>query len=154
MVVRPNKNMQADSQYRGRNRFKSMLDGISNKTYGTKKMTKAVLYSLLTSFNSLVRPKTLALAMLTLCHISLCYVHGRKQSHLSKKASKYMMQRNGMTRQSILFTKRLSVVCGGHLTCKSSSIGPSRGSLGESRPFSLSYTIQELDWLSWADKRT
>src|ERR1700750_1840288 len=71
MVVRPNKNMQADNQYLGRNLFRIMLDGISKRIYGTKKMTKAVLYSLLTSFNSVAKPKTLALAMLTLKRMSM-----------------------------------------------------------------------------------
>jgi hypothetical protein len=63
----PNPNMQIDSHTRGFNFFRRTLDGISNRMYGTKKITKAMLYLLsLRRSSSCERPKTFAFAMLTL----------------------------------------------------------------------------------------
>ena len=49
------------------------FDGISNRMYGTKKMTRATLYLLPSSLSSFERPKTLALAMLTLPSLEWSY---------------------------------------------------------------------------------
>ena len=67
MVTSPNPNMQIASQTRGFIFLSRMFEGISNRIYGIKKMTSAMLYLLpLRRFNSLDNPKTFALAMLTL----------------------------------------------------------------------------------------
>lgn len=59
--------MQIESHTLGFNFFRRMLDGISKRIYGTKKMTRAVLYLLPSViFSSSDRPKTFALEMLTL----------------------------------------------------------------------------------------
>ena len=50
----------------GLNFFSSMFDGISNKMYGTKNMTNAVLYFVPPKLSSVVKPNTFAFAMLTL----------------------------------------------------------------------------------------
>lgn len=42
----------------------------------------------------------------------------------SRKANRYMIQRNGITWKSILVTSRLSVVCGGHSTKSGVSATP------------------------------
>jgi phosphoribosyl 1,2-cyclic phosphodiesterase len=67
MVNSPNMNIQPDNHIFGLNFFNRMFDGISNSTYGTKKITSAVLNRLLTvKFSSLDRPNILAFEMFTL----------------------------------------------------------------------------------------
>ena len=59
--------MQIDSHTLGLSFFNKTLEGISNRMYGTKKMTSAVLYLLsCTRSSSSDRPKTFAFAMFTL----------------------------------------------------------------------------------------
>lgn len=58
--------MRDDSQMFGFRRFMRMLEGISKKTYGTKKMVRAVLYWLPVNSRSFASLKDLALAILTL----------------------------------------------------------------------------------------
>ena len=88
MVTRPKRNMHADSQTCGFSLFKMIFEGISNAIYGTKNMVKAVLYWLPRRPRSLLRPNTDALAILV----------------RSRKASRYMILRTGITRMSILET--------------------------------------------------
>lgn len=63
------------------------FDGISNRMYGTKKMTSATLYLLPSSLSSFERPKTLALAMLTLYLSAYTYqIDDRRHTDLRKPA--------------------------------------------------------------------
>ena len=88
MVTRPKRNMHADSHTCGLSLFRIIFDGISKAIYGTKNMVKAVLYWFPVSLRSFWRPNTDALAMLV----------------RSRKASRYMRLRTGITRRSILET--------------------------------------------------
>lgn len=105
MVTRPKRNMQADSHTWGLSLFKTIFDGISKTMYGIKNMVKAVLYCVPVSFKSVWRLNTDALAMLV----------------RSRKASRYMRLRTGITRRSILETSLRWEVCDGHLAPRSSS---------------------------------
>ncbi len=88
MVTSPKTNMQADNHTCGLSLFKIIFDGISKAMYGTKNMVNAVLYWLPVRLRSFWRPKTDAFAILV----------------RSKKASRYIILRTGITRRSILET--------------------------------------------------
>ena len=102
MVTRPKRNMHAASHTWGLSLFKMMFDGISKTMYGMKNMVKAVLYWLPVSPRSFWRPNTDALAMLV----------------RSRKASKYMTLRTGITRRSILVISRRCEAVGGLVSAK------------------------------------
>jgi len=72
-VTRPNPNMHSESHTLGVSFLRMTFDGISNRMYGTKKMTRATLYLLPSSLSSFERPKTSALAMLTLLSLAWSY---------------------------------------------------------------------------------
>jgi len=79
MVTRPKKNMHDDNQMCGFNFFRSKLAGISKSTYGTKNITRAVLYLFpVAIWSSVERPKIFAFEMFT----------------RSRNANKYIIQRN------------------------------------------------------------
>jgi hypothetical protein len=59
-------NMQNDSHTWGRSFLRRMLEGISKRMYGTKKITRALLYWSEDRWRSSGRPKMAALEMLTL----------------------------------------------------------------------------------------
>lgn len=70
----------------------------THKIYGTKKITKAELYSIRSNPNSSDKPNTLALEMFT----------------RSKNANRYKMHKKGITWRSIRRRSFWGVVLGGH----------------------------------------
>lgn len=70
----------------------------THNIYGTKKITKAELYSIRSNPNSSDKPNTLALEMFT----------------RSKNANRYKMHKKGITWRSILRRSFWGVVLGGH----------------------------------------
>lgn len=70
----------------------------THKIYGTKKITKAELYSIRSNPNSSDKPNTFALEMFT----------------RSKNASRYKMHKKGITWRSIRRRSFWGVVLGGH----------------------------------------
>ena len=82
MVTRPKPNMQMLSQTRGFIFLSKMFEGISNRMYGTKKMTSAMLYLLSRRrSNSVDSPNTLALAILTLESVSNVYANSNQANN-------------------------------------------------------------------------
>ena len=95
-----------------------ILEGISKRMYGTKKMVNAILYCVEPGaiFRSSRRPKMMAFAMFVLSVILLSAMISPRNpfsvagSYRSRKANKYKILRHGIKRKSIFVMRRLSVV--------------------------------------------
>lgn len=88
-------------------------------------------------------PATFAFAMLTLWRFMVrlllfCSFFRLVATHLSRKASKYRMHKNGTTWKSILFTSLRSVVCGGQTSVSSYAVPVSTRSNDVGDPPSMS----------------